>query len=164
MNLIFERSFRSFHLSGLLLSFFLVGTVPVFSQAETSASEKSPEIADDFTFNPLKVTRDPFGPVKGQKNDDLDSGEIDEEKLCRKKLPLYDVNQLNLVGILRGSKTNALILLPDGLTCLVEVGSKVGRRNGRVTQIKSNAVVILEEFADFKNRVRPDTTTLVLAE
>ena len=164
MNFSFVRSFRCFPLCCLLLSFFLVGTLPAFSQPETSTQDKSPESADDFSFNPLKVTRDPFGPVKGQKNDDLNSGEIDEEKLCRKKLPLYDVNQLNLVGVLRGTKTNALILLPDGLTCLVEVGSKIGRRNGRVTRIKSNAVVILEEFTDFKNRVRPDSTTLVLAE
>lgn len=127
-------------------------------------SKKRYESADDFSFNPIKVSRDPFVPLKSQKNASSEDDSLDEGQQCKKKLPLYDINQMDLVGILRGSKAHALIVLPSGLSCVVEVGTRLGRRNGHVTQIKSSEVVILEEFTDFKNRKRPDTTTLVLAQ
>jgi len=123
------------------------------------------DVADDFSFNPLKVMRDPFAPSKSQRIDGSAS-ELDEDALCKKKLIQYDINQINLVGVLSsggGAKAHALLTLPTGLSCVVELNARVGRRNGRVTKIRSSEVEILEEFTDFKNRKRPDTTTLVLA-
>jgi type IV pilus assembly protein PilP len=105
-----------------------------------------------YSFNPLAVKRDPFTPpsVKGAEVSDLRR---------------YDLNEMNLVAILMGmGAPQAMIQLPNGKTHIVQVGTPIGRRNGKVFKIKSDEVVVRESFTDYQNRVKSDFTSLVIAQ
>jgi Tfp pilus assembly protein PilP len=118
--------------------------------AEANSSSSGGQV--DYTFNPLNVKRDPFTPPKLEKRSP-------EDDLLR-----FDVGEMSLVGILTGmGAPQAMLLLPNGKTHVVQNGQSLGRRNGKVSSIGPNEVQIKESFRDFQNRLTTDTVTLVLA-
>ena len=64
-------------------------------------------------------------------------------------LEKFDVNQLSLVGVVwNAAKARALIQDPSGMSYIVAEGTKIGKSNGRVTQIDDNLVVVQETYVD----------------
>ena len=109
---------------------------------------------EGWLFNPLAVKRDPFVPPPG-----LNKKEKGNE------LREFDLNEINLVAILTGlGPPQAMVVLPNGKTHIVQVRDPIGRHNGRVFKITANEVVIEESFKDFKGRDKRSLTNLVLAQ
>lgn len=111
------------------------------------------QASDGYSFNPLAVKRDPFvAPT------------VDKRKLVG-ELNRYDVNEMTLVAIMSGlGPAQAMIVLPNGNTHIVQVGDAIGRRNGKVAKITANEVIIRESFRDYQDREKTSQTSLVLAE
>jgi Tfp pilus assembly protein PilP len=64
-------------------------------------------------------------------------------------LEKFDVGQLSLVGVVwNATKARALIQDPSGMSYIVAEGTKIGKSNGRVTQIDDNLVVVQETYVD----------------
>ena len=64
-------------------------------------------------------------------------------------LEKFDVGQLSLVGVVwNAAKARALIQDPSGMSYIVAEGTKIGKSNGRVTQIDDNLVVVQESYVD----------------
>jgi Tfp pilus assembly protein PilP len=104
-----------------------------------------------YSFNPLGVKRDPFVPPEVAKKA---VGELNR----------YDINEMTLVAIMTGlGPAQAMIVLPNNSTHIVQTGDSIGRRNGRVARITANEVIIKESFRDYQNREKESQTSLVLA-
>ena len=129
-----------------LLSFMIVAT----AHAEEPTTDSS---QNAWIFNPLSVMRDPFVPPSSQKREVFD------------ELKQFDLNEINLVAILTGiGAPQAMVVLPNGKTHIIQVNDALGRHKGRVHKITSNEVIIQEAFKDFKGRDKKSFTSLVLAQ
>ena len=106
---------------------------------------KPPEFAYSSEGKP-----DPFQPFIEQ-NEGSTEQSAKADKPQRPLTPLERVqpSQLNLEGILWDSKkpgqAMALVKLPDGKGYVLKKGTRIGRHQGRVVQIKPDQVVIQEE-------------------
>jgi Tfp pilus assembly protein PilP len=105
----------------------------------------------DFTFNPLQVKRDPFSPP-----------EIKTSELVS-DLRQFDLFEMKLVAVMTGlGAPKAMLVLPNGATHIIQEGDALGRNQGVVSQIKSDAVLVRESFKDFRGRTRANVETLSL--
>lgn len=119
----------------------------------TAQNPRSPNDGSVYTFNPLAVKRDPF------EMPDLSSKSVQSD------LEQYDLNEMNLVAILTGmGRPQAMLVLPNGKTHIVQVGDRVGRHSGKIFRIKENEIVVKETFRDYQNKSRTSLTNLVLAQ
>lgn len=68
----------------------------------------------------------------------------------RGPLEQFDVSQLTVVGVVWNDKNaRALIQDPAGMSYIIGKGTRVGKNDGRVTQIDDNLVVVRETYVDF---------------
>jgi type IV pilus assembly protein PilP len=102
-----------------------------------------------FSYNP-EGRRDPFKSL-------LLGREVQIQTVKReKKRPLgplenYELETLRLVGIVWGEMGNfAIIEAPDGKGYSVYVNTPIGKYNGRVKEILSDRVVIMETYIDIR--------------
>lgn len=69
---------------------------------------------------------------------------------ARGPLEQFDVSQLTVVGVVwNDSNARALVQDPSGMSYIVGAGTKIGKNDGRVTQIDDNLVVVRETYVDF---------------
>jgi hypothetical protein len=125
--------------AGFLLS------ILVFSMTRASAAIPQPASPAPNDGSALETVlneeliqglRDPFS---------LPSVENGDAKIKRPELTLFPVNELKLNGVITGpKKLRAMISAPNGKTFFVKIGDMIGLRNGRVTQIRSDAITVLE--------------------
>jgi|GEM_PF-1031309 len=107
---------------------------------------------EDFTFNPLDVTRDPFSPPEIKKQADRGN-----------ELVRYDLFEMKLVAIMTGlGASKAMVVLPSGNTHIVQKGDRLGKNTGYIVNIKTDEVVIVESFKDFRGRVKKNYESLTL--
>lgn len=106
-----------------------------------------------YVYNPAG-TRDPFeNPFS-----------LEVEILVDNSVPLtplqkIDLDQLRLIGLIIGKgEPIAMVLSPDGKSFILKKGVKIGRNNGVVSAITTEAVLIKEQYLDFvgdtKNRIQ----------
>ncbi|MBS1982785.1 MAG: pilus assembly protein PilP [Bdellovibrionales bacterium] len=139
---------------GLVLSLALgVGFARAQSAPSGSPEEATEKSGDTWTFNPLHVKRDPF------------EGPPEQKKASTNELRRFDLNEINLVAILTGlGAPQAMLVLPNGKTHIVQIGDDIGRHNGRVYKITATEVVVVESFLDFRGRTKKSYTNLVIAQ
>jgi Tfp pilus assembly protein PilP len=67
----------------------------------------------------------------------------------RGPLEHFDVTQLSVVGVVwKNNNARALVQDPSGMTYIVAEGARIGKNEGRVTQIADNLVVVKETYVD----------------
>jgi type IV pilus assembly protein PilP len=105
-----------------------------------SPAEPSPTVGDasTFAYNPIGK-RDPYRPFFPTKPPGPDACSHDP-------LQCFAVEQLELTGVVWGVRPRALLEDPSGGSHVVELGTYVGNRWGRITHIESGAVVVTEEY------------------
>ncbi len=90
--------------------------------------------------------RDPFRPYF------VDQALEEEAKQTTRALTdleKYEIEQLKLVGVVTGTSTpSAMVEDPTGEGHTIMIGTLMGRHGGRVSKIKRDEVVIMEEFRD----------------
>ncbi len=125
-------------------------------------------LSDNFTFYPIKAM-DPFAPfislsapvlMRVNEGDDSDPGEPER--------PLTPLQKMTVVEIERGLKAitwgalgrRAVIEDSTGKGFIVAVGTPAGERNGVITQIMNDRLVIQQEIWDrkIKKRIPQDMT------
>ena len=93
---------------------------------------------------------DPFKPLN------LEWGSLEKQKLA-KVLPLqqFELSEFELVGILSTSGTRkALVQDLTGKGYLVQVGTKIGKKGGRLSKILSQEVLVEEPYQDYLGRAK----------
>ncbi len=99
--------------------------------------------------------RDPFAPLISKRESGRDKG--------IGPLEAYDVNEIKLIAILSSkNRYYAVFSLPDGKSYSVNEGTKVGTRNGVVSKIIRDRVVITERVRDARGDMVPRDTVLRL--
>ncbi len=94
--------------------------------------------------------RDPFVPLS-KLRDSLVSV-VDEEP--QTPLQSYDVAQFKLVGVIVGKGApKAMVVAPDGKSYVLAKGVKIGKNNGVIIGITSEAVSVREKYYDFSGNV-----------
>ena len=82
--------------------------------------------------------RDPFAPLATKW-----SGLPD-----RSLLEQYDLSQLNVVGVIYGTKEPRVLFRdPTGVTHIATIENKVGKLGGSITKIDKSSIVIREEVS-----------------
>ena len=75
----------------------------------------------------------------------------------------YDISQYHLIGVMwGGERPQALVEDPSGTTSILQVGSPLGRADGRVAEISQDGVEIVEEFRSSTGEVLALSHTLTL--
>ncbi len=100
-------------------------------------------VGTNFTYDPVGK-RDPFRSFEWEqlKLELLSSD-------ARGPLEQFDVMQLSVVGVVwKNDNARALVQDPSGMTYIVAEGAKIGKNEGRVTQIADNLVVVKETYVD----------------
>ena len=75
----------------------------------------------------------------------------------------FDLSQYRLLGVVWGEDAQALVVDPRGHSTVLEVGSPLGRADGRVSAITEAGVEIIEEFRAASGEVAVLTHTLTLS-
>jgi type IV pilus assembly protein PilP len=134
---------------------------PVVKPQEAQAEAASQEAAgqEGYVYQP-RDRRDPFMPLIVPKK-------RTETKLTEAgrlgTLESYDMSEFALLAIAKkGVKYYALLVTPDNRSFTVNKGTRIGLNKGRVEEITSNKVVLMEYVKDFRGDTRPKQITLEL--
>ena len=107
------------------------------AESDRPSIDFDPE-ASMWHYNPIGK-RDPFRSFV--------RGRLDEEIRSPTPLQRFDIDQLDLVGIVWGvDAPQALVSDPDKKNHVVELGTYIGKNWGKVTEITSRSIVITEEY------------------
>lgn len=118
---------------------------PVAKKPPTSkpAGESFGAIERGYDYDPTGK-RDPFRSFEWEQLKlELMAGDT------RGPLEHFDVTQLSVVGVIwKNDNARALIQDPSGMTYIVAEGARIGKNDGRVTEIADNLVVVEETYVD----------------
>ena len=121
-------------------------------QENKSPKKKPFDIA--AVLNPRNMI-DPFLPLFKDKSEP-----VSHTKKKRKKrtsltpLEKIDLSQLKLTGVIRASSGNkALVEEASGKGYIVDKGTYIGTRSGKVVKIKKDRIVIEEEIEDYTGKI-----------
>jgi Tfp pilus assembly protein PilP len=125
-------------------------------EEETLLASIDASVAEEaWVYDPTEK-RDPFLPFDASLNDDDD----DENKTPLERLAL---SQLKLTAVLKGFNTpTAIVEESGGKGFTIRKGTKIGRNNGEVIEIKEDRLVILEVEKDFSGEIKNRTVELKL--
>ncbi len=110
---------------------------------ETKPAEVLPAV--EYAYSPVGK-RDPFRSTIDEKMGPVESspGTPNCGPLCK-----WELEQLRLVAVISGvSNPLAMVEDPQGRGYIVRRGTFVGKRNGKVTQIRSGEIVVTEIYKD----------------
>ncbi|MFH1148765.1 MAG: pilus assembly protein PilP [Pseudomonadota bacterium] len=118
-------------------------------QAKTESDEK-----DEYSYDPSGKP-DPFQPFVADE-------ELKKAAVSKGHSPLQnlDLGQLTLVGIITGKNPAAMVQDSTGRGYILHLGTRVGSREGSVTSILADQVVITEKARDFIGRIKQQPVTL----
>jgi Tfp pilus assembly protein PilP len=110
-------------------------------------------------YNPEGKT-DPFQPLRLE-------DELKKKEKLGKTLPLqrFELSEFELVGILSGPGMNkALVQDITGKGYFIQVGTRIGKKEGRVIRIDKQEVVVEEPFRDYLGRAKTRRVSLKLPQ
>ncbi len=112
--------------------------VPTEMVERAGSSGDDANLEVEYVYNPIGK-RDPFRTFIATA----------EEEEIRSPTPLqrYELEQYQLTGIVWGvDRPRALVEDPEGMGHVIELGTYIGKKWGKVTQITSNQLVVTEEY------------------
>jgi len=113
----------------------------------------APEVAQETRQAPefVYVTegrRDPFVPLTRIRRPVAAAAEPETP------LQSFDLSQFKLIGVIIGKgASKAMVVAPDGKSYVLAKGVKIGKNNGVVIGINSEAVRVEEKYYDFSGNV-----------
>ncbi|MBN2284520.1 MAG: pilus assembly protein PilP [Deltaproteobacteria bacterium] len=129
------------------------------------------EVTDDSTYRYTREGKvDPFKPFieieekeKGKSTGDVKPGTAAEEVQWRPPLERFGVEEFNLVGIIWNKKSQiATVEDSKGKFYTLQVGSKIGLKDGIVENILPDQVVVVEKMKDAFDNVTLERVILML--
>lgn len=119
----------------------------------------APSTLVEYAYSPVGK-RDPFRSIL----DDAAEARPDQEQrpdcgpLCK-----WELDQLRLVAVVSGmSNPLGMVEDPGGKGYIVRRGTFMGKRNGKVTQIRAGEVVVTEIFKDQMGKPHPNLVVIKL--
>ncbi len=115
---------------------------PAPAPAATEPAEREEKKAEaEYSYNPIGK-RDPFRSFTSVEV-------VQRDTIVASELQNWELDQLRLVGIMWGvDEPVAMVEDPKGKGHIIQHGDLIGKKWGKVTQIKSDGVIITEEFRD----------------
>ena len=111
------------------------------TKASAAAPAPQPQQTVEYSYNPIGK-RDPFRSFTSIEV-------VRPDRIVASELQNWELDQLLLVAILWGiDEPVAMVEDPKGKGHIIHHGDLIGKKWGRVTQIKSDEVVVTEEFRD----------------
>ncbi len=108
-------------------------------------AEVEKEVAFVYT---TEGRRDPFVPLSRIRKP---LGNTEEPATPLQK---YDLVQFKLVGVIVGKgQSKAMVVAPDGKSYILAKGVKIGKNNGVIIDISSEAIRVEEKYYDFSGNV-----------
>lgn len=105
--------------------------------------------ADSFQFNPEGMV-DPFMPIDAVLVGKQEDGKTPPPPKKLPPLQRMQLSQLKLVAIvIAGENTRALVEDSAGTGYIIELGTKIGRNNGKVSEIERDKIVVEEEVTNY---------------
>lgn len=110
--------------------------------APAESTEPAFAVVDErWSYDP-EGKRDPFRSIEWEQKDQL-------AMEARGPLEQFDVNQLELAAVVwKTGRARGLIEDPSGQSYIVEVGTPIGKNEGRVTRIREDSMVVKETYVD----------------
>ncbi len=130
---------------------------PAAKVAKTAEAEPAaPPPEEQYSYTAIGK-RDPF---RSPLDDLIIAGQADSQcPLCK-----WEIDQLRLVAVVTGTGNPvAMVEDPDGVGHVVRQGTQVGRRNGKVTTIRRDEVVVAELGHDPFGKAISNKTVLKIA-
>lgn len=129
-----------------------------FVQKQVSSVKLPPAQTNQFDFSNKK---DPFKPFVSVKV----AGPVDGKKPLKDALPIhsFDVSQFKLVGIVADPKgSKAMVVDPANKAYVVKPGMTIGKNEGKIIQITSSGIDVVEQFRDDNGKIRKETIRIPL--
>ena len=102
-----------------------------------------------YVYDP-SGTRDPFKSPLGT----LVEIPIDNS-IPLTPLQKFDLDQLRVIGVIIGKgEPRAMVIAPDNKSFVLKKGIKVGRNNGSVVDITTDAIIVEEQYLDFTGEIK----------
>lgn len=120
-----------------------VATAPVAAPVKRAAPEETvaPVAVEEYFYNPAGK-RDPFKPFF-----ETNKGSVAPPDPNSPPLQRWDVDKFMLTGVIWNTTVpKALLIDPEGIGHVIEMGTYVGRNFGKVTSISDQSVVVTEEY------------------
>jgi len=130
---------------------------PAPKVAKTAEAEPAaPPPEEQYSYTAIGK-RDPF---RSPLDDLIIAGQAESQcPLCK-----WEIDQLRLVAVVTGTGNPvAMVEDPDGVGHVVRQGTEVGRRNGKVTTIRRDEVVVAELAHDPFGKAISNKTVLKIA-
>ena len=110
---------------------------------------------DDTKHYQSQGKNDPFKPLIQEKTDEVPTVKNDKPKRILTPLEKIALSQIRLVAVIQTAKKNiAMVEEASGKGYEVTEGTYIGKKEGRITQIKSDRIVIKELVKDYKGRLK----------
>jgi type IV pilus assembly protein PilP len=126
----------------------------VDAATETEQKEAPPKYKYEVTGR-----RDPFAPLLVVSQQPLPFATTEPQT----PLESYDIVQLRLVAIIIGKgPSSAMVIAPDGKGYILKKGIRVGKNSGLVVGVRTDAVLVEEQFIDFSGEIKKRTQEIQL--
>ncbi len=129
------------------------------SATDKDAAAAAPATLIEYAYSPVGK-RDPFRSIL----DDVAESRPDQDlrpdcgPLCK-----WELDQLRLVAVVSGmSNPLGMVEDPGGKGYIVRRGTFMGKRNGKVTQIRAGEVVVTEIYKDNMGKPHPNLVVIKL--
>lgn len=126
-------------------------------QQTLSSVKLPPAQTNQFDFSAKK---DPFKPYIV-----VDKAAAGKKQAGKDALPIhsFDVSQFRLVGVVADPRGNkAMVVDPQGKAYVLRLGMTIGKNEGKISQITTSGVDVVEQFRDDNNKVRKETIRIPL--
>ena len=126
-------------------------------QQPLSSVKLPPAQTNQFDFSAKK---DPFKPYIV-----VDKAAAGKKQAGKDALPIhsFDVSQFRLVGVVADPRGNkAMVVDPQGKAYVLRLGMTIGKNEGKISQITTSGVDVVEQFRDDNNKVRKETIRIPL--
>jgi type IV pilus assembly protein PilP len=119
------------------------------AKKQVSAPAVKAEVEKEVAFvYTTEGRRDPFVPLSRIRKP---LGKTEEPATPLQK---YDLIQFKLVGVIVGKgEPKAMVVAPDGKSYILAEGVKIGKNNGVIISISTEAVRVEEKYYDFSGNV-----------
>ena len=132
---------------------------PAAAEAATEAEGEKAAVAVEYQYSPVGK-RDPFRSVFDLAEVLAKDSEVDPD--CGVPCQ-WELDQLRLVAVVSGvASPLAMVEDPEGRGHMIRRGSHLGKRSGRVSEIRRDRIVITELLRDKQGQVIPVKTEMVL--
>jgi type IV pilus assembly protein PilP len=114
-----------------------------------------------YQYNPVGK-RDPFrSPMEDNTQDKQQTGRT----LCSEPLCQWELDQLTLVAVVTGDASPiAMVEDPGGRGHIIRRNTRIGKQDGRVTQILRDSVIVTQYFTGPDGKTKPNPVSMNLKQ